>query len=277
MDNNLVENSKAIDIKKVFFSKNPKLAKWIPGFIFRYLRKITHENLLNEIVRDHGHLQGYDFTVALLKMFNIGIKVEGKENIPQNGRFIFASNHPLGGLDGHILMFIVGERFSSYKFLVNDILMKLKNMREVFIPVNKHGRQGVELAKQLDEAFQSDTQILTFPAGIVSRRIKGKIIDLDWQKSFINKSKQYKRDIIPVHMSGRNSEFFYRLHNFRRFFGIKANIEMLYLINESYKCRDKTFTLTFGKPISYKSFDTSKRPAEWAEWVKEKVYNLSNI
>lgn len=271
---NLTQESKAIDIKKVFFSKNQKLANRIPGFVFKYLRKITHENLLNEIVRDHGHLKGFDFSVALLKMFNIAIIKKGEENIPESGRFIFASNHPLGGLDGHILMFLVGERFSSYKFLVNDILMKLKNMSNVFIPVNKHGRQGAELAIQLDDAFKSDTQILTFPAGIVSRRIKGEITDLDWKKMFINKSKQYKRDIIPVHISGRNSEFFYRLYKFRKIFGIKANIEMLYLINESYKNRDKTFTVTFGEPISYKTFDSSKRPAVWADWVKNKVYLL---
>jgi len=266
-----------IDIKKVFYTKSPKIARWIPGFIFKYLKRITHESLLNEMIREIGHLEGLEFSMAVIKRFNVTIKIEGEENLPENGRYIFASNHPLGGFDGHIIMDIVGNKYGPYKFLVNDLLMKLKNLHGVFIPVNKHGRQGVELAKQLDEAFQSDAQILTFPAGLVSRKIKGQIIDLEWHKSFINKAKQYKRDIIPIHVGGRNSNFFYRLANFRKLLGIKANIEMLYLIDESIKHFNKTITVKFGKPISWQTFDTSKRPKEWAKWVKEKAYHLDGV
>lgn len=264
-----------LDIKKIFYNKSPKLARWIPGFIYKYLKKIAHENLLNELIRDFGHLEGFEFSKALIKRFNISIKIIGKENLPKEGRYLFVSNHPLGGFDGHILMYLVGQRYGDYKFLVNDILMQLKNMHGVFIPINKHGRQGIELAKQLDDAYQSDTQILTFPAGLVSRRIKGHIIDLEWQKSFINKARQYKRDIIPIHMGGRNSDFFYNLANLRKKIGIKANIEMLYLIDETIKHQNETITVKFGKPISWETFDSSKRPKEWAQWVKGKAYELN--
>ncbi len=266
-----------IDIKKVFYSKSPKVARWIPGFVFRYLKKITHEKLLNEMIQDIGHLEGLEFSTALIKKFNVSIKVEGEENLPQDGRFIIVSNHPLGGFDGHIIMYLIGNKYGAYKFLVNDLLMKLKNLHGVFIPVNKHGRQGIKLAQQLDDAFQSDAQILTFPAGLVSRKIKGQIIDLEWHKSFINKAKQYKRNIIPIHMGGRNSNFFYRLANFRKMMGIKANIEMLYLIDESIKHFNKTITVKFGKPIKWETFDTSKRPKDWAKWVKEKTYQLDGV
>lgn len=266
-----------VDIKQVFSKKSPKIAKWIPNFVFRYLKKITHENLINELIRDYGHLKGHDFSKAMIKRFNINIKVEGEENIPSEGRYIFVSNHPLGGFDGHIIMYLIGLRFKSYKFLVNDLLMKLKNMNGVFIPINKHGRQGANLAEQINEAFQSDTQILTFPAGLVSRKIKGQIMDLVWQKSFINKARQYKRDIIPIHISGKNSNFFYRLGSIRTKLGIKANLEMLYLINESVKNQNKTFTVKFGKAIDWETFDKTKRPIEWAKWVKKKVYKLDGI
>ena len=264
-----------LDIKKIFYAKSPKLARWIPGFIFKYLKKIAHENLLNELIRDYGHLEGLEFSTALIKRFNMKIEAEGEENLPKEGRYLFASNHPLGGFDGHILMYLVGQRYGDYKFLVNDILMQLKNMHGVFIPINKHGRQGIELAKQLDEAYVSDTQILTFPAGLVSRRIKGQIIDLEWQKSFVNKARQYKRDIIPIHMGGRNSNFFYNLANLRKNIGIKANIEMLYLIDETVKHQNKTITVKFGKPICWETFNSSKRPKEWAQWVKDKAYKLN--
>lgn len=264
-----------LDIKKIFYNKNPKTAKRIPGFIFKYLKRIAHEDLLNEIIKEFGHLRGFDFSAAMIKRFNLNIQVEGAENIPDTGRFIFVSNHPLGGFDGHILMYLIGQRFSKYKFLVNDILMQLKNMSDVFIPINKHGRQGARRTKILEEAYASDSQIITFPAGLVSRRIKGKIIDLEWKKSFITKARQHKRDIIPIHTGGGNSNFFYNLSNLRKWLGIKANIEMLYLIDETVKHQYKTITVKFGKPVSWETFGKSKRPGEWADWVKQKAYELA--
>lgn len=270
-------NFKEIDVKELFYDKNPKLARWLPGFIYRYLRKVIHQDFVNEIIRDYGHLKGYDFTVAIIEFFNLKLTVEGEENLPGQGRFIFASNHPLGGLDGHVLMYLVGRKYgpNKYKFLVNDLLMNLKNLADVFIPVNKHGRQGAKLAERMDEAFSSNDQILTFPSGMVSRKINGQIVDLQWQKSFINKARQYQRDIIPVHITGNNTNFFYRIYKLRKIFGIKANIEMLYLMDETYKHRNKHISITFGKPIPWQTFDKSMRPLEWAAWVKEQVYSLA--
>ena len=279
MEQNQIKGLEPIDIKQIFKNKNPKLARLIPGFVFRYIKKIAHEDFTNEIIRDYGHLEGFDFTKAMIKKFNVSIEVEGEEHLPEKGKYIFASNHPLGGFDGHILMYLIGQKYGehNYRFLVNDILMNLSNLGEVFIPINKHGKQGAELANRLDQAFQSDLQILTFPAGLVSRRINGQIVDLEWKKSFINKSKQYQRDIIPIHISGRNSNFFYRLGSFRKFLGIKANIEMLYLIDETYKHRNKTFIVKFGKPIPNQTFDKTKRPLAWAKWVKEQVYKMDGV
>lgn len=270
---------KEVDIRNLFHEKNPKLARWIPEFVFRYLRKITRHDFVNEIIRDYGHLQGHDFSAAMMKYFNITIKVEGEEKLPDEGKYIFAANHPLGGLDGHAIMYLVGKKYGrdKYKFLVNDILMNLKNLEDVMMPVNKHGKQGKLLAEKLDATFKSDVHILTFPAGLVSRKIKGQIIDLAWQKSFINKARQYQRDIIPIHMGGENSKFFYRLSKFRNILGIKANIEMLYLINETYKHRNKHISVKFGKPIPWQTFDKSKRPLEWAKWVKDSVYKMDGV
>jgi len=270
---------KEFDVKELFHEKNPKLAKWIPGFIYRYLRKIARQDFVNEIIRDYGHLRGHDFSAAMMKYFNITIKVEGEENLPDEGAFIFAGNHPLGGLDGHVLMYLVGNKYGSdkYKFLVNDILMNLKNLEDVMMPVNKHGKQGKILAEQLDATFKSDVHIMTFPSGMVSRKRKDQVMDLSWQKSFINKSRQYQRDIIPFHMGGGNSKFFYRLYKFRKAIGVKANIEMLYLINETYQHRNKHITVKYGKPIPWQTFDTSRRPLEWANWVKGVVYKMDGV
>ncbi len=270
---------KEVDVKKIFYDKNPKAARWIPNFVFRYLKKIAHQDYINTIIRNYGHLKNFEFSEKMIEYFNVTVKTKGEENLPDNGRFIFASNHPLGGFDGQIIMYLIGKKYgkNNYKFLVNDILMNLTNMEDVFLPVNKHGKQGSKLAVELGNAFKSDKQILTFPAGIVSRKIAGLIMDLPWQKSFISKAVQYQRDIIPIHISGKNSKFFYRLNLIRKKLGIKANLEMLYLIDETYKHRNKHFTVSFEKPIPWQTFDKTRKPIEWAKYVKEKVYLMDGI
>jgi len=210
-----------------------------------------------------------------LEELDITFKIEGLENLDKNGRYLFASNHPLGGPDGIILISIFGKEFSKIKFLVNDILMNIKNLSEIFIPINKHGGQAKKAALMLEDAYQSDATILTFPAGLVSRKQNGKIEDLEWKKSFIAKSKKHKRDIVPIHIDGRNSNFFYNLANLRKFLGLKSNLEMLYLPNELFKQRGKTFTVRIGKPISYQTFDKSLSYDKWAEKMKRETYKLA--
>jgi len=215
-----------------------------------------------------------DFMEAAYQEFNVDMDIKGEENLPESGRFLFVANHPLGGFDGNMLIYIIRKHYPRVVFLVNDILMNLKNMDEFFIPINKHGGQSRESVKQLDEAYRSGIQIISFPSGMVSRKLKGKIQDLVWQKNFIIKAKQYQRDVIPVHISGRNSNFFYRLANVRKFLGIKWNLEMLYLIDETYKHQNKTFSFTIGKPIPYTDFDHRYTPIEWAARVRDVVYRL---
>jgi putative hemolysin len=266
-----------IDVEKVFASKSPKIARLIPGFVFRYLKKIVHQDDINEFLSRHGRKKNIDFINAAIKDFNVKIHVEGKENFPREGKYIFVANHTLGGFDGMVLMQIMSEYYKDFRSLSNDILMNVYPMKELFIPINKHGKQAMEAVRLLDEAYNSDVQILTFPAGLVSRRIKGQIIDLPWQKSFIVQAVKYQRNIVPIHFNGRNTNFFYNLANLRKFLGIKTNIEMLFLVDETFKHKNKELTVKIGKPIDYRTFDKSRKPAEWAKWVKEQVYALDGV
>jgi len=275
MQNENSNNYPKIDIEKVFASKSEKMAKLLPGFIIRYLKRILHQDEINDFLSRNYQKQGIEFADSVLEELDITFKIEGLENLDKNGRYLFASNHPLGGPDGIILISIFGKEFSKIKFLVNDILMNIKNLSEIFIPINKHGGQAKKAALMLEDAYQSDATILTFPAGLVSRKQKGKIEDLDWKKSFIAKSKKHKRDIVPIHIDGRNSNFFYNLANLRKFFGLKSNLEMLYLPNELFKQRGKTFTVRIGKPISYQTFDKSLSYDKWAEKMKRETYKLA--
>ncbi len=263
-----------IDIKEVFKKKNPRIAKIIPCFIYNYLKRIIHEDELNQILAEFGDKKGLDFVKACIKHFDLKIVVNGIENVPDNGRFIFVANHPLGGLDGLVFTSIIGEKFPNVRFFVNDILMNVKNASSILIPINKHGKQSTEYAKKIEYTYESDSQILNFPAGLCSRKRKGKIVDLEWKKSFITKAIKHERDIIPLHINGKNSSFFYNLSNFRIFLGIKTNFEMFYLVDEMFKQKDKKIIFTIGKPISYKEIDKSRNRNEWASNIKDYVYSL---
>ncbi|MCK4852964.1 MAG: 1-acyl-sn-glycerol-3-phosphate acyltransferase [Bacteroidales bacterium] len=265
---------KKIDIKQIFYEKSPRIARLLPGFVYAYLKRILHQDFVNEFLERHGDKMGVDFMEGAYEEFNVNMDIRGEENLPAAGCFLFVGNHPLGGFDGNMLIYIIRKHYPRVVFLVNDILMNLKNMDEFFIPINKHGGQTREIVKQLDEAYRSEIQIISFPSGMVSRKIKGKIQDLVWQKNFIIKATQYKRDVIPIHISGRNSNFFYRLAKLRKFFRIKWNLEMLYLLDETYKHRNKTFTFTIGKPIPHTVFDRTHTSLEWAAKVRELVYRL---
>ena len=266
-----------IDVEKVIDNKNPKLRKKLPKFLINYLKKIVHQEELNEFFKESHGKTGLDFVDIILSYYNIGIDAEGVENIPDKGRFVFAANHPIGGIESIAFIKVVSEKYKELKFPVNDILMELKPMASIFIPINKHGGQSKFAIKELEDYFAGNGQILYFPAGMCSRRIKGRIQDPEWKKTFITKAIQHKRDIIPVYIAGRNSNFFYNLSNFRTFARIKTNLEMLYLVDETLRQFNSTIRLKFGKPISYTHFNDSQTHQQWAENLKEIVYQLGGI
>ena len=274
---NSFQRIKPINIRQIFKDKNPGLARLIPGFIYRYLEKIVHQKDYNDFMALHGDKVGFDFVSASIRDFNVKVTLHGEENLPREGRYIFASNHPLGGFDGLLLMDAVSRYYRDFRFLVNDILMNITNLHPLFIPINKHGKQDQLAAEKMDEVFRSSMQVLTFPAGMVSRKFGKQVMDLVWKKNFLNKALQYNRDVIPVFITGENTPFFYRLYKIRKFLGIKANIEMLYLADETYRHKNKSITITFGKPIPYSTFDKSKNLSQWAKWVKERCYELGGI
>lgn len=254
--------------------KNPRLGKLMPGFIYSFINRVLHVDFLNDIFVRNGHFKGIDFVNKAVKDFNVKEIVYGLENIPDSGRFIFASNHPLGGFDSLLLMKHVNKKLGDLRFLTNDVLMAIPNLNSMFMPINKHGSNSREAAKLLNDTYDSDVQILIFPSGLASRKVKGNVVDLEWKKHFISKAVKHQRDVIPVFIGGRNSNRFYNIANLRKFFHINWNFEMFLLPDESLKQKNKEIPIYFGEPISYSMFDKSKTFDEWAEWVKNKVYNL---
>lgn len=273
-ENQTIQKAAQIDVDAIFKAKSPRIYSFLPRFALNYIKRTIHQDDVNEALEKYQDKYGLDFISHILGFYGISYSVSGEDNIPLEGRYIFVSNHPLGGLDGIVFLDIVGRYHKKLKFIVNDLLLNIKNLEPVFIPVNKHGRQSIQYVRKIEALYESDEQVLYFPAGLCSRRQGGKIIDLEWKKNFIKKAIEHKRDIVPVHFEGQNSSFFYRLANLRQGIGIKANIEMFYLPDEMFRQRHKKIHVTIGKPVSYSTLDKSKTHSEWAEEIKGIVYRL---
>ncbi len=262
-----------LDIENVLADKSPALSRFLPGFVIRYLKRIIHQDELNYYLTEYHDRMGVDFIEAVLTKINTKLDLVGLENIPKTEKCIVASNHPLGGLDGMALMLAVSRVRRDIIFPVNDILMNIKNLEVLFIPINKHG-SNAENIQIINNTFASDKLVCYFPAGLVSRKQHGRVMDLEWKTTFITKAKRFKRDIIPTHISGRNTNFFYGLANFRKKIGLKANIEMLYLVDEFHKQKGNTLRITFGQRIPCDTFDKRHSKDEWAALMREYVYEM---
>jgi hypothetical protein len=265
-----------LNVHDIFRKKAPGMCKKIPNFVITLLSKLVCQSKLNHQFKLNAGLMGVDFMENTVKNFDIKLHLEGEENLPDfHHKCIFASNHPLGGLDGICLSAVLGKKYDQrIKYLVNDILYFIEPLQEIFVPVNKHGAQAKNAVAILNEAFVSENQIITFPAGLCSRRTKGVIRDPKWKKMLITKAIESKRDIIPVYFEARNSNFFYNIANIRTWLGLKFNIEMLLLPGEMFKAMHSTFTIYFGKPVSWQTFDSSKTPQQWADEIEKIVYNI---
>ena len=265
-----------IDINAVIASKSERLAKCAPKFVINWLKKIIHQDELNQILEYSNGAIDVEFADKVLEWLNVksNVKFTDRESLDPNKRYIFVSNHPLGGLDGLTLISLFGKTVGKIKFVVNDILMNIIPMRNIFVPVNKHGRMGKDYGQMIHNAYASDSHILYFPAGLCSRLINGEITDLEWKKNFIKQARKYNRDIVPIYFGGQNSKFFYRLAKIRKALGIKFNIEMIFLPDEMFKQKNSIFDVTIGKPIPIDSIDSSKTLDEWCLEIRNECYGL---
>ena len=269
---------KTIDIDNILKSKMGSKAKYVRRFASAWLKHIVHQDQVNEFLHSARDLKGVPWLDATLKYLDITLKVEGKENLPpkDDGKlYTFVSNHPLGGIDGVAIGSVVGHHYDgNFRYLVNDLLMNLPGLAPLCIGINKTGKKGRDFPAMVEAGFASQNHMVMFPAGLCSRRINGEIHDIPWKKTFITKSVQNQRDVVPIHFGGQNSNFFYRLANICKRLGIKFNIAMLFLADEMFKNTHQTFTVKIGKPIPWQTFDHTKTPMEWALFVEDTVYKL---
>lgn len=269
---------RTIDIDKILASKMGAKARWVPRFLVSWLKRIIHQDQVNAFIWESRNLTGVEWLEACVRYLKMDIEIVGKENLPaaDDGRlYTFVSNHPLGGQDGVALGAVIGRHYGGrFRYLVNDLLMNLPGLAPVCIGINKTGRNGRDFPRMVEAGFYSDNHMLMFPAGLNSRRQKdGSIHDIAWKKTFVTKSVECKRDVVPIHFSGHNSKRFYRIANFSDRF-LPFNLAMIFLVDEMYRNVGKHFTIHIGKPIPWQTFDRSRTPAQWATWVEDAVYEL---
>lgn len=269
---------KTIDISDILRGKMGSKAKFVPSPLVKWLKHIVHQDEVNKYLWDSRHLTGVEWLEDCMRYLDMTLEIVGKENLPDkdDGKlYTFVSNHPLGGEDGVALGAVIGRHYDGrFRYLVNDLLMNLPGLAPLCIPINKTGSQSRSFPAMVEAGFRSDNHMLMFPAGLCSRRINGEIHDLPWKKTFITKSVETHRDVVPIHFGGRNSDFFYTLANVCKALGIKFNIAMLFLVDEMYKNVHKSFRIAIGKPIPWQTFDKSRTPAQWAQFVQDEVYKL---
>ena len=267
-----------IDIDKILVSKMGNKAKFVPRPFISWLKRIIHQDEVNKYLWESRHLSGTEWLEECVRYLDMTIELVGEENLPKkdDGRlYTFVSNHPLGGEDGVALGAIIGRHYDGkFRYLVNDLLMNLPGLAPVCIPINKTGNQSRNFPAMVEAGFKSDNHMLMFPAGICSRKRGEEIRDIAWKKTFITKSVEYQRDVVPIHFGGQNSPFFYKLANFSDKYVKKVNLAMLFLVDEMYKNVHKTFRVAIGKPIPWQTFDKSKTATQWAQYVQDIVYEL---
>lgn len=269
---------KTIDIEKILRDKMGKKARYVPRFVISWLKKIIHEDEVNRFLWENRKLEGTEWLTACVQYLDMTLDIVGAENLPDkhDGKlYTFVSNHPLGGQDGVSLGSIIGQHYDGkFRYLVNDLLLNLPGLKPVSIGINKTGQQSRDFPRMVEAGFNSDNHLLMFPAGLNSRKLNGEIHDLPWKKTFITKSVETHRDVVPIHFSGRNSKRFYRIAKFSDRW-LPFNLAMLFLVDEMYRNVGKTFRITIGKPIPWQTFNKTKSPMEWAKFVEDRVYGLS--
>lgn len=265
-----------IDVDSVLRERLPRHYKYIPRFAVRWLERTICQDRLNAILTKMAGRNSVDAATAALHEMDITVKASGMDRLP-DGRYMFVSNHPLGGLDGLALISLLGNHYDhKIKFLVNDLLMAVEPLRDVFLPVNKYGSQSRAAAADIEQALQGTGQFITFPAGLCSRmQPDGTIADLTWQKAAVVHAVNYQRDIVPIFFDAQNSRFFYRFAQWRKRLGIKFNIELIFLPKEMIKKCGSTLHVVIGAPIPWSSFDAS-RPKQEAARLRDLVINMAS-
>lgn len=261
-----------LNIEKILEDKNPRLKRWIPSFVIKWIEKLLEVKKHNEILEIYENRPPIEFIDGALDYVGVKYSLHNTHNVPKDDKVLFAANHPLGGIDGMILATAIEKIKPNVKLIVNDILLNIEPLKPIFVGVNKHGAQATQLSLKLDELYNSQSPIINFPAGMCSRLTKKRgIEDLKWKHSFVSKCMVTNRVVVPTYVKAQNSMFFYKFAKWREKLGVKINLEMVLLSREIFLQKGKEVKIYFGEPIE---LNNSKSTRQWSEYIREQVYKM---
>ncbi|MCR4676320.1 MAG: hypothetical protein K5634_03720 [Sphaerochaetaceae bacterium] len=261
-----------IDVRALVSGMNPKLAKRIPGFVYRYAEKILHVDELNEHFRRTNDFTAEEFLDATVERLDIRIDMdkESLEELEKNRgrRVMVVSNHPFGGPEAMGLMSILIKIFPDIKLVAQSYLKIIKPLRSCCVFNKKEVRT-------LCDHVEEKKSVLIYPAGFCSRILSnGEIFDYRWKSSFLKIAKKLGMPVIVVHTYGQLSKRIFRWTKFRKIFGIKVGIESAFLSDEMFKRVGETLKMRVAKTIEPEVFDDRYTLDEWSQKLRQFCFNL---
>ena len=264
-----------IDIEQSLLSRSTRVAAW-PAWMRRPLvaglRRLVHEREVNDFLSRHGQLGWLEFIDQVFDHFRFGYTLSSRErdNIPATGRVVIVANHPLGALDGLALLRMVAELRPDVCILANDLLCQIGPLRDVILPVDNLSRKGYRRSLgRMVEALEDDRAVIVFPAGEVSRAGPAGVRDGKWLSGFLHAARRTNAPILPVHVNGRNSAWFYGLAY------LHGPLGTLMLPSEMFRQRDRQVALRVGGLIPLARFDREDlTTAVRMKLLRKHVYRL---
>ncbi|MDU6659058.1 MAG: GNAT family N-acyltransferase [Capnocytophaga sp.] len=263
------EVAKAINIDKLGFLGT--FGGWA-------LMKLLRISKLNAIYNRNKHFEGLDFLNKLLDEFEIKFEIpeEDFKNIPKEGAFITISNHPLGGIDGILLLKLLLEKRPDFKIMANFLLQRIEPLAPYVLPVNpfedrKDAKSSVVGFKHTIAHLKEGKPLGLFPAGEVSVTKEGQlIVDKPWEEAAMKLAKKVKVPIVPIYFHAKNSKLFYFLAS------ISDTLRTAKLPSELLTQKERTIYIRIGKPISVAMQDEHTDLEDFTEFLRKKTYILAN-
>ena len=262
-------------IKEIISSKYPQFLSGYPLFVKKYisftLEKLLYLKRINKFISEHNDKSEIEFIDELLEYLDITYTASSKDRskIPSEGKLLIVANHPLGGLDGLILLKLISEVRRNVKIIANDLLMNVPNLSNLFLPYdlfyNKNFKKNYEI---ITNSIKNEDAIIIFPAGEVSRFSFGGIKDSKWKKGVVYFADKYQIPVLPVYIKSRNSIIFYFISL------IHKSFSTLLLPHELFNKKGKTFHIKIGNHISHKAFSTKYQKIDFLTKTLKKHVQL---
>ncbi len=242
------------------------------------LLKVLRISAINKIYNDNKHLKGLEFFSALLDDLQIKFEIpeEDLRRIPKEGAFITVSNHPLGGIDGILLLKLLIEKRPDYKIIANFLLHRIEPMKPFVMPVNPfEDRKDVQSSlagiKSALMHVKNGYPLGVFPAGEVSTYKDGKlIVDRPWEESVIKLIQKAKVPVIPIYFHAKNSRLFYVLSK------LNPKLRTAKLPSELLSQKGRIIKVRIGKPIKVKDQEEYGSTQDFCDFIRKKTYLLAN-